>query len=148
MPKLANPTNKQKRAMLNTRWSKWVREHGKCEMNGWAGKCQGDLTNSHIISRTYVKVQFDPRNQQCACGSEHGILGGNPILFSRFVEQSSCGQYVDVMLVQANATTKPDYDLWFKIYDIVTERKYNIEQAREWLGQNIMSTIYDLAKLD
>jgi len=148
MPKLSNPTAKQKRKMLDRRWSEWIVSHGKCEAGSQIKTCNPCLTCSHIIGRTYVKVQFDPRNQQCICGTEHGILEHNPMLFAKFVESTSCGKYVNTMLVQANSMTKMDYDLWFDIYRIVNERGYSLEESREWLGQTIMLSTLDLSKLD
>lgn len=145
MPKLSDPSKKQLRAMLDRRTSAFVRAQGKCEKTG----VTHNLTNSHIISRTYIKVQFDPRNVQCITSTEHGILEGNPILFARYVEQSSCGQYVDTMLVQAhNASAKPDYMLWVKVWDTIEQRGYTLEQAREWLGQQILLSEYDLLLID
>jgi len=81
------------------------------------------------------------------CGTEHMILEKNPIMFARFVESTSCGKYVDTMIIQANASPKPDYDLWVRIWDIIELRRYTLKQAREWLGQNIILNEFDLLKL-
>jgi hypothetical protein len=144
MPKLVNPTNRQKRAMLDRISSAYVRSHSKCESGQG---CNGSLTNSHIIGRTYIKVQFDPRNIQCICAHEHGIFTNNPIIHSRFAEQSDCGKYIDTMLIQANAISKPDYDLWLKIYQIIKDRKYSLNQSREWLDQTILLSELDITSL-
>lgn len=147
MPRLKNPTKKQLINILDRRSSLFVRNHARCESNGYIGACGGILTNSHIIGRTAKKVQFDPRNIQCICGSEHGKFGINPIIFSEFVLSTSCGKYVDTMIIQANASPKPDYDLWVRIWDIIELRRYTLKQAREWLGQNIILNEFDLLKL-
>lgn len=144
MPKLANPTNKQKLKMLDTRWSTYVKKHGRCE----AGTTGQTLTWSHIIGRTYLKTRWDPRNTHCLGANIHGTYTSNPLAFSRWVETTSCGKHIDTMQVQAYSPAKPDYDLWLKIYEIITEREYKLEQTREWLGNNIMLSIFDLAKLD
>ncbi len=147
MPKLSNPSKRQLRDILDRRTSAFVRAQGKCEADSHISQCNDTLTNSHIISRSYIKVQFDPRNIQCVCGTEHMILEKNPIMFARFVESTSCGKYVDTMIIQANASPKPDYDLWVRIWDITELRRYTLEQAREWLGQNIILNEFDLLKL-
>lgn len=147
MPKLKNPSVKQKIAMLDVRWGRWVRSYSCCEAQSFFGVCGSDLSWSHIISRTYLKTRFDPRNTQCICLSEHGILDKNPLWFSRFVENSSCGIFEDVMRKQAYSVVKPDYDLWFEIYKIVSEREYSLDDARAWLGQNVLLSIADLDKL-
>ena len=129
--------------MLDRKWSAFIRAHGKCEYCGTSE----NLTDSHIIGRGYFKTRFDPRNNQCICFSDHGKLEAQPITFARWVESTTCGQYVDTMIIQANASPKPDYDLWVRIWDIIELRRYTLEQAREWLGQNIILNEFDLLKL-
>ena len=144
MPKLSNPTAKQKVEMLDNRYRPYIKSIGYCE----AETTGQTLDWSHIIGRTYIKTRWDPRNTQAIGHNIHGVWTDNPILFTRWVENSSCGKYMDTMQVQAYSIAKPDYELWFKIYEIITERNYTVEESREWLGQNIMLNIYDLSKLD
>ena len=129
--------------MLDRKWSAFIRAHGKCEYCGTSE----NLTDSHIIGRADFKTRFHPRNNQCICFSDHGKLEAQPITFARWVESTTCGQYVDTMIIQANASPKPDYDLWVRIWDIIELRRYTLEQAREWLGQNIILNEFDLLKL-
>lgn len=143
MPKLSNPNKKQLLKMLDRKWSAFIRAHGKCEYCGTTE----NLTDSHIIGRGYFKTRFDPRNNQCICFSDHGKLEAQPIAFARWVETTSCGQYVDTMIIQANAGTKPDYDLWAKILEIIEDRNMNLEQAREWLGNHILLNEFDIMML-
>lgn len=141
MGKLANPTKRQLLAMLDRRWSAYIRTHGKCEHCGTTQ----NLTDSHIIGRAYIKTRFDPRNNQCLCWTCHGTFESQPIAFARWVESTTCGQYVDTMIVQANNTmVKPDYELWMVLYDAITARNLTVEQSREFLGQQIMLTIHDI----
>ena len=145
MPRLSNPTNKQAIRSLDNKMKPFVRNYGFCESCG----TQQGLTDSHIIGCGHLKTRWDPRNNQCLCWNNcHSKSETQPMVFSQFVDSSSCGQYVDTMTVQANARTKPDYDLWFKIYAIIKERGYDLEQARQWLGRHIMLCELDLAKLD
>lgn len=145
MGKIKNPSKKQQVGMLDRRWSAFIRSQGRCENCGTAN----DLTWSHIIGRTYIKTRFDPRNTQCLCGSCHGKFGEQPTSFARWVESTSCGQYVDTMLIQANNTVaKPDYNLWMTLYEEITKRKLTVEQSREYLGQQILFSEYDLLLLD
>lgn len=145
MPKLTNPDKRQMRGMLDRRSSAFVRSYGKCEMQGCDRK---DLTNSHIVGRTELKVQFDPRNIQCLCAHHHGIFTHNPIMFARWIETTTCGKYVDTIQVQLNnRMAKFDYDLWFKVYKIITERHYNLEDARQWLGQELLWSELDILRL-
>jgi len=131
--------------MLDRKWSKYVRDHGRCESCGTSQA----LTDSHIIGRAYIKTRWDVRNNQCICASEHGSYESQPLLFADFVQKSSCGIYVDTMIVQANnVSAKPDYLLWETIYDTVIEREYSLIEAREWLGQHILYSMVDLSKLD
>jgi len=144
MPKLSNPSKTQRVKMLDRRWSAFVRSHGRCENCG----TREALTDSHIIGRSYVKTRFDPRNNQCLCFSCHGKFESQPVAFARWVEGTSCGQYVDVMLLQANnSVAKPDYDLWQNLYDHVVGEKMSVEDARQYLGQQVLLSSYDLLLL-
>lgn len=143
MPKITRPTRQQSIRMLDTRWSAYIRSYGQCE---YCGR-RDTLTDSHIIGRSYMKTRFDPRNNQCICFSDHGMLESQPVAFARWVESTSCGQYVDTMTIQANSSVKPDYELWFAIYDLIQTRQYSLEEARAWLGQHILLTTLDIAKL-
>lgn len=130
--------------MLDRRYSQYIRSHGKCEHC----ETKNNLTNSHIIGRAYIKTRYDPRNNQALCAQCHGHFESQPIAFARWIETTTCGQYVDTMLIQANNTLiKPDYTLWFDIYDIIRLREYNIEQTRQWLGNNILWNTLDISKL-
>lgn len=141
MAKLKNPTKTQQIKMLDRRWSAFIRSHGKCEHCGTTD----NLTDSHIIGRAYIKTRFDPRNNQCVCWSCHGTFESQPIAFARWVESTTCGKYVDNMIEQANnATKKPDYELWFILYDAITKRKLTLEQSRELLDQHLMLEINDI----
>ena len=145
MGKLTNPTKTQMIKMLDRRWGAFVKSQGKCENCGTAN----DLTWSHIIGRTYIKTRFDPRNTQCLCGSCHGKFGEQPTSFARWVESTTCGQYVDTMIVQSNnASVKPDYELWMTLYEAITMKELTVEQSREFLGDQIMLTIHDINLLD
>lgn len=144
MGKLSNPTKKQLLAMLDRRWSAYIRTHGKCEHCGTTQ----NLTDSHIIGRTYIKTRFDPRNNQCICAPCHGTFESQPIMFARWVQSTTCGKHVDTMIVQANNTLiKPDYELWMVLYDAITTRKLTVEQSREYLGDQIMWQLNDLSLL-
>lgn len=144
MPKLSNPTSRQLRDMLDRKQSAHTRNYGKCEHCG----TRDGLTNSHIISRKYIKVQFDPRNLQCLCGSCHGHFEGNPILFSEFVEQSTCGKYTDIMQIQGLDTKqKPDYELWIQVRNNIDSNHMNLEEARQWLGETLLWTTADIPVL-
>lgn len=144
MPKLKNPNKRQVREILDREQSAHTRSFGYCEKCG----TRENLTNSHIISRAYIKVQFDPRNLQCLCSSCHGMLEGNPILFAEFVAESSCGKYTETIQQQGlSIITKPDYDLWQEIRNLIDNNQLNLEQAREWLGQKILWNYYDIPKL-
>lgn len=141
MGKLANPTKRQLLAMLDRRWSAYIRTHGKCEHCGTTQ----NLTDSHIIGRTYLKTRFDPRNNQCVCFSCHGTFESQPLKFAEWVQSTSCGKYVEIMSEQANhPTAKPDYELWFTLYEAITKRNLTVEQAREFLDQRIMLSIADI----
>lgn len=75
-------------------------------------------------------------------------MGNQPLAFARWIQSTTCGQYVDTMLVQANNTmVKPDFELWADIYDLIRLREYNVEQARRWLGDNILWHNLDISKL-
>lgn len=145
MARLKNPSKKQQVGMLDRRWGAFIRSHGRCENCGTTN----DLTWSHIIGRTYIKTRFDPRNTQALCAGCHGDFSEQPTAFARWVESTSCGQYVDTMLVQANNTVaKPDYNLWMTLHEEITRRGFTVEQAREYLGQQILFSEYDLLLLD
>ncbi len=144
MGKLTNPTKTQMVKMLDRRWSSFIRSHGQCEHCGTTN----DLTESHIIGRSHFKTRFDPRNNQCICAPCHGKFESQPIAFARWVESTTCGQYVDTMIVQANSTVKPDYELWMTLYEAITTRNLTVEQSREFLGDQIMLTIHDINLLD
>jgi len=148
MPKIANPTKRQMRAILDRKWSAFVRSHGRCESDSSVSPCGGRLTNSHIIGRNNIKVQFDPRNTQCICGSEHASFTLNPLIHTDYVRRSSCHQYEETVLLQSrDSMIKPDYEVWFKIYDIVTQKNMSLEQAREWLGQTVVHTVHDIPEI-
>lgn len=141
MGKLTNPTKTQLVKMLDRRWSAYIRSHGQCEHCG----TRDNLTDSHIIGRSYFKTRWDIRNLQSLCVPCHGTFESQPVAFARWVESTTCGQYVDTMIVQANNTTmKPDYELWMTIYDAITTRNLTLEQSREFLGQQIMWQTNDL----
>lgn len=141
VPKLANPTKKQLIKMLDRRWSAYIRNHGRCENCGTTN----ELTESHIIGRTYIKTRFDVRNNQCLCASCHGKFESQPISFARWIETTSCGKYVDTMIIQANnATIKPDYQLWLTLYDMTIKHKIELEELRQKLDQQILWSINDL----
>lgn len=144
MAKLKNPSKTQQIKMLDRRWSAFVRSHGRCEHCGTTES----LTDSHIIGRTYLKTRFDPRNNQCVCAPCHGTFESQPLMFARWVESTTCGEHVDSMTIQANSIAKPDYDLWFKVYEITIERGYSLEECRQWLGSTILMTSFDLMKLE
>lgn len=144
MVSIKQRSGKQKIDHLDNLWRKYIHSYGQCE----AGSLYQPLTWSHIIGRTYLKVRWDPRNTQCIGALTHATFTDNPLVFSRFVDASSCGRYIDTMMVQAHSTAKPDYDLWKQIFNIVKERNYTLPEAREWLGDNIMLTEYDILKLD
>ncbi len=115
--------------------STYIRSIGKCE------QCQSKdvLQNSHIIGRKYLKVRFDPRNCQCLCAKCHAIFEGNPLMFAEWVQQSSCGQYIDTMNVQAyDVSHKPDYDFWETTIKQATLDRKPVEQLRQELGQTII----------
>lgn len=136
MPKLSNPTKKQLRDILDRKQSAHTREYGICEYH--ETRCAG-LQNSHNIGRTFIKTQFDPRNVQCLCGSIHGDFTNNPIVHTRFIEQSHCGKYMDVMQEQANnPMMKPNYELWIRVRQIIDLEKLNLIEAREWLDQKVL----------
>lgn len=126
--------------MLDSRWSQYVRDYGKCE----ADSIGEALTWSHIISRTYIKVRWDVRNTQCLGAITHAKYEGQPLAFSKFVQDSSCGQYSDVMTIQANSMIKPNYDVWFAIYDYAIEHQLSLPELRELLGQQTILTEADL----
>lgn len=145
MARLKNPSKKQQVGMLDRRWSAYIRSLGRCENCGTAN----ELTCSHIVGRTYIKTRFDPRNLQALCFSCHGKMESQPIAFARWVETTSCGKYVDTMLVQANnAVAKPDYNLWMTLHEEITKRGFTVEQSRQWLGDQILFSEYDLLLLD
>lgn len=49
------------------------------------------------------------------------------------------------MIVQANNTmVKPDYELWFIVYNAITAKQLTLEQSREFLGDQIMWNLNDL----
>ena len=144
MPKLSKPTKSQQIRMLDRKWSAFIRSHGICENCG----TKDALTDSHIIGRSYIKTRFDPRNNQSLCFSCHGTFESQPVAFARWIETTTCGQHTDTMLVQANNTmVKPDYQLWFDIYDIIQLRGYTVEESRQWLGDLIIWSTLDLSKL-
>lgn len=141
MGRLTNPTKTQIVKMLDRRWSAYIRSYGKCEHCGTTN----NLTDSHIIGRSYIKTRFDPRNNQCICAPCHGTFESQPIMFARWIESTTCGQYVDTMTIQANNTmVKPDYDLWMVLYNAITTKKLTVEQSRKYLGQQIMLSIHDI----
>lgn len=145
MPKLSNPSKRQQAAILDRKWSAYIRSHGRCENCGTTQ----NLTDSHIIGRAYIKTRFDPRNNQCLCFSCHGTFESQPIAFARWVESTTCGKHVDTMIVQANhPMAKPDYTLWARLYDEIMARGLTVENSREWLADNIMLTEYDLLRLN
>jgi len=141
MPRLTNPTNRQLKGILDRKWSAYTRSLGYCEACG----SRTALTDSHIIGRSYLKTRWDPRNKQCLCAPCHGSYEMQPIAFARFVESTDCGKHVDTMVVQANANTKPDYQLWLTLYDLITQ--INPIEAREWLGDTILLHEMDIAKI-
>lgn len=144
MPKIKNPTKRQQTAMLDRKYSLYVRSIGFCECCG----TKENLTCSHIIGRAYIKTRFDVRNLQSLCAVCHGKYTSAPTAFARWVESTSCGQYVDTMIVQANnSTVKPDYQLWFTLYEAITMRGLTLEESREFLGQQIMFTTEDILLL-
>lgn len=144
MPKLTNPTKKQLREKLDGLQAAHTRSYGRCEKCG----VRTGLTNSHIIGRTYIKTQFDPRNLQCLCGSCHGYFTHNPIAFAEWVSQTTCGLYIDVMQRQALSTiVKPSYDVWLEVRTIIDENRLGLEDARQWLGQKILWSIRDIPEL-
>lgn len=138
--------NDRKIKQLDTKWREFVSAHGICES---CGRPKDDLSWSHIIGRGHLKTRWDVRNLHCMCWFDcHQPYTDQPTAFSRFVESTTCGQYVDTMLIQANSNFKPDCDLWLQVYDIAIAREYTLEQTREWLGDNIMLSELDLLKLD
>lgn len=145
MPKISNPTKKQTVGILDRRYSQYVRSIGFCEFCG----TKENLTCSHIIGRTYIKVRWDIRNLQSLCFSCHGRFESQPLKFAEWVLSTSCGQYVDIMSQQANnAMFKPDYELWLILYEAITLRGLTVEESREFLGQQILFKFDDINLLE
>lgn len=119
---------------LDDRSSRFVRDYGRCEK---CGTVEG-LTNSHIIVRKHLKVRWDPRNLQCLCGGDHRFFTDNPLEFSRWIASSSCGQYTDIMRLQAFATPKYDFAVWNTIYDFIDEHELSLVEARNLLHDQII----------
>lgn len=113
--------------------SKAIRTIGECECCG-----QKDfklLQCSHVISRTYKKVKYDPRNTQCLCATCHAIFTKNPIKFAEFVKNSSIGIYVDHMFEIANDTKlKVNHDFWNGFNNNIIAGKVTVFEARDLLG--------------
>lgn len=42
---------------------------------------------------------------------------------------------------------KPDYEVWFRIYEIIKEEKLTLEQARKWLGQTVIHNVFHIPEL-
>lgn len=116
--------------------SEAMRTIGYCESCGSNKSiAYSQLDCSHIISRTYKKVKYDPRNTQCLCKTCHGKYGGNPPLFTKFVESSSVGIYIDHMNEIAYDTRfKVDHEYWDIFNKRIIDGELTIFEARDLLG--------------
>ena len=66
-----------------------LRSNYQCEAM-ITSKCEGtngQMQCSHFFSRRNRSTRFDPSNAACHCASCHRYLGGNPVVFSEWINQ-------------------------------------------------------------
>jgi hypothetical protein len=113
--------------------SKAIRTIGYCEACGL--KDYPKLQCSHVISRTYKKTKYDPRNTQCLCASCHGKYTKEPLMFAQYVNNSTVGLYVDHMHEIANDTRfKVDHEYWNDLNKKIIAQELTVFEARDILG--------------
>ena len=90
-PKFPKP-KKIKRSTLKRKcdvlFSKIVRSHGKCELEGIMGvRCKGPLQTMHIAGRRYLRLRWDSNNVLCGCAAHHLYFTHRPLEFYTMVQE-------------------------------------------------------------
>lgn len=130
-----NPSKKTLDNKAKTLASQAIRTLNRCEVEGCPEKNYAKFQCSHIIGRTFLKTKYDPRNTQCLCASHHGKFTKEPLMFAKFVKNSSVGIYIDHMHEIANDTRyKVDHDYWIDFNKRIIAGELSVIEARDLLG--------------
>ena len=83
-------------AELDKLFSKYIRQHGKCEAagyeyNGRVIACSDRLECAHLKSRRHKAIRWDPINARCLCNSHHRFFTEHPDEWTRWNEARAPG---------------------------------------------------------